>query len=264
MKYHYTRTLVFIPNRICKMIGRTEYRDGTYVTTGAMPLIARISGASIPVYDNKLDRMIHCSSNLVEGRPIQEDDELSIHFIPMQKLPHAKVYSMPINEPKYGNTSPTFTNSSNLDMIQKSPIQSQRSSLNTQNNMNVALPPMMQSPSSKVLNRSIDNTKSIKSISTDKCIELAKETAQNPEAWNALWESPLFCNIFTKLMNSRSLSQYKSNYNIQELMQYDPLYVEDNVLIDVIVLAMKEQEQVRAQVYIVILLLLYLLFICNL
>ena len=41
------------------MIGKTEYKDGSYITTGAIPLIARINGASVPVYDNKLDRMIH-------------------------------------------------------------------------------------------------------------------------------------------------------------------------------------------------------------
>ena len=163
----------------------------------------------------------------------------------MQKLPHAKVYLVPDKDSKFRHLSPSFEKSNNVDIIQRSPIQSQRNSLNVTHNSNITLPPMVQSPNSKVLNKSFDEKKSVNTVSTDKCIELAKETALNPDAWSALWASSLFCNVFTKLLNtSLSLSKHKSKYNIQSLMQFDPLYVEDNILIDIIGLAIKERDQV--------------------
>lgn len=57
----------------------------------ALRILQQRETLSNSVMDIKLQRMLNITHSLVDGAPIESDDELSIHFVPPKKLPHAKV-----------------------------------------------------------------------------------------------------------------------------------------------------------------------------
>jgi hypothetical protein len=222
--------------------------------------------------------MINCTTSMVEGRPVAEDDELSVHFIPTRKLPHAKS-SSPSSGKGYGNSSQRRDGDNLAQYGESSPKKQQ-------------LPPLQSTDDSNIRNNGLNSTggrgkgglnntgglgvgesrmnrstthtntanpspgdrhtttgrgKATRSAGgrQDKFSSLAKQIAGDPTTWEDVWASDEYCDIFEKLLDSRALCAYRSKYRVDHLRSYREEFREDKVLQEVMALALKEHEQLE-------------------
>lgn len=236
-----------------------SFKDGAYVATSQLPLYSRVNLQNSTSCDFKLEKMINCTTSMVEGRPVEEEDELSIHFVPSRKIPHAKV-SSPSNSRKLSNCSmqrdgddlpapvqynelspkqlPPLhsTDDRNLDI--KSNTSKNATAGRDTNNLNRSYGKGSATQTSSKVSSGVGN-----GSRPDKFLKLVGQIASDPTTWEDVWASEEFCAIFSKMFESRSLSAYKDMYSADRLGTYKEGYKNDPVLLEVMALALKEHEQ---------------------